>query len=198
MRTACVGAALLLLWTSTGCVTRRYTITSSPMGAMVYRNGRPLGITPVDDHYVYYGTYKFTLVKDGYQTLVVEQDIGTPWYETPGIDFITENLVPWEVEDKRVFHYNLQPLAAVAPGKVLDRSTELRQRGKTIGPPGGAPRPLQPVPATPPPPPPAPPTIPTLPAPTPLPAPGTLPATPPPAGDAPILGATAGGPPARP
>src|SRR5581483_5232398 len=47
----------------TGCVERRYVITSDPPGAIVYCNGRQIGATPVDDHFIYYGKYDFTLVK---------------------------------------------------------------------------------------------------------------------------------------
>lgn len=202
MRTACVTAALLLLCLSTGCITRRYTITSSPLGAMVYLNDKPLGMTPVDNHFVYYGKYKFTLIKEGYEPLEVEQEIDTPWYEIGGIDFITENINPFKVRDIRLFHYNLKPLQAVPPDKVLDRSTQLRLRGKGIGAPAGVPVPLEPhdtSPTLPPPTPvPAAPAIPTLPAPRPLPAPGTLPAAPPPPGPPPTFGALPGSPAPRP
>ena len=58
-----------------GCVERRYVVYTDPPGAMVFRNGQPLGATPADDHFVYYGKYKFTIIADGYETLTVEQDI---------------------------------------------------------------------------------------------------------------------------
>jgi len=53
----------------TGCVERRYVIYTDPPGAMVLRNGQTLNATPVDDHFVYYGKYKFTIFADGYETL---------------------------------------------------------------------------------------------------------------------------------
>ena len=37
----------------------------------------------MDDHFVYYGNYHFTLIKDGYETLQVDQDIPAPFYEYP-------------------------------------------------------------------------------------------------------------------
>src|SRR5438105_15783455 len=93
----------------TGCVERRYIIYTDPPGAMVLRNGQTLGATPVDDHFVYYGKYKFTIFADGYETLQVDQDIASPWYEYPGIDFFSENLIPWTIRHRRVFQYHLQP-----------------------------------------------------------------------------------------
>jgi hypothetical protein len=127
--------ALLLLTTglNAGCVERRYTIYSDPPGAIVYRNGQQLGPTPVDDSYVYYGKYHFVLVKEGYETLVVDQNISTPWYEYPPLDFVSESLVPCKLRDVRTFTYTLQPLQAPRHDEVLQRGTTLRDRGKTIG-----------------------------------------------------------------
>ena len=118
---------------SAGCVERRYTIYSDPPGAIVYRNGQYLGPTPVDDHFVFYGKYHFVLVKEGYETLVVDQNISTPWYEYPPLDFAAESLVPNKIRDVRTFTYTMQPLTAPRHDEVLQRGTMLRDRGKTIG-----------------------------------------------------------------
>jgi hypothetical protein len=118
---------------SAGCVERRYTIYSDPPGAIVYRNGQYLGPTPVDDHFVYYGKYHFVLVKEGYETLVVDQNISTPWYEYPPLDFVAESLVPCKLRDVRTFTYTMQPLQAPRHDEVLQRGTALRERGKAIG-----------------------------------------------------------------
>jgi hypothetical protein len=141
MRTAWLGAALLVAATSAGCVERRYVVTSDPPGALVFRNGVPLGPTPVDDIFVYYGEYELTLVKDGYETLRAKVKISPPWYEYPGIDFISENIFPYTIRDIREggqFHFDLQPLQAVRPDDVLKRAGELRARGRTLGTPAEA------------------------------------------------------------
>jgi hypothetical protein len=149
---------------TTGCVDRRYVITSDPPGAVVYRNGQMIGATPVDDHFVYYGDYEFMLVKEGYQTRVVKQHIPAPWYEYVPIDFFSENLWPHRLIDVRRFNYDLEPLPAVRTDVLLDKAQELRNRGMAI-----VPR-AEPVPATvtnpPPPPPPGMPVVgnPPLPA----------------------------------
>ena len=131
----------------TGCVERRYVIYSDPPGAVVVRNGQTIGWAPVDDHFVYYGKYNFTLAKEGYETLTVEQEIPTPWYEYFPLDFISENLIPWQIEDRREFHYSLQPRRLVNTDELLQDAQNLRNRGLSVGPPPGS---AAPAPAAPP------------------------------------------------
>src|SRR5205823_5070047 len=98
-----------------GCVTRRYLITSDPPGALVFQDGQPIGSTPVEKPFLFYGKYRFQLVKDGYQTLDAQPDLVAPWYQYPGIDFFSEALIPYTFRDRQCFHYNLVPLQPVRP-----------------------------------------------------------------------------------
>lgn len=116
----------------TGCVERRYVITTDPPGAVVLRNGAPIGASPADDHFVYYGKYKFTIIKDGYETKHVVQPIETPWYEFFPLDFFTENLVPWRIEDVRRFHYQLEPIKPMTPEEIVGRAGGMREQGKAV------------------------------------------------------------------
>jgi hypothetical protein len=125
-----------------GCVERRYVVYTDPPGAMVLRNGQTLGATPVDDHFVYYGKYKFTIFADGYETLQVEQQIEPPWYEYVGLDFFSENLIPWTIRDRRVFQYHLEPRRVPNPKELLDQAQNLRNRGIGLG--GGSAQPVAP------------------------------------------------------
>src|SRR4051812_1416091 len=85
-----------------GCVERRFVIDSEPPGAMVLdENNRLIGFTPVDKPFVYYGKYQFKLVKDGYETLTVTEDVVVPWFERFPLDFFTENLLPINIRDIR-------------------------------------------------------------------------------------------------
>jgi hypothetical protein len=143
-------AALIALATATGCVERRFIVTSDPPGATVLRNHQALGFAPADDHFVYYGNYHFTLVKDGFETLQVDQNIPTPWYEYFPLDFFSENLVPWKIQDVRRFHYHMEPVRAANTSELLDRAQELRTRGQAIGAPA-APQPVPPALPAPPP-----------------------------------------------
>jgi hypothetical protein len=131
-RAALLLTALLAAGSLPGCIEQRYVIESDPPGALVLVNGQPLGTTPVDGYFTYYGIYNFTLVKDGYQTQVVRQKLSAPWFEYPGLDFVTENLYPVKVEDVRRFKYSLQPLVQVGVDDVLPQAEQLRQRGRSI------------------------------------------------------------------
>ena len=120
----------------TGCVERRFVITSDPPGALVLRNGQPLGATPVDDHFTYYGDYDFTLIKEGYETLQVKQHVNTPYYEYFPIDIVSEILVPFQIQDVRRFCYKLEPRRAVNTDQLLQEGQNLRNRGLSLGAPG--------------------------------------------------------------
>ena len=125
----------------TGCVQRRLTIRSNPPGALVYVDDYPVGTTPVSTDFVYYGTRKIRLVESGYETLSVLQPIPAPWYEYPGLDFISENLVPGEIRDERVVDYQLQPQMVVPSPQLLERGENLRHgaSGPSVpAPPAGA------------------------------------------------------------
>jgi hypothetical protein len=134
----------------TGCVEQRYVVTTDPPGAMVLRNGQPLGQSPVDDHFVYYGTYNFTLILDGYETQHVHQKVPAPWYEYFPLDFFSENVIPWKIRDVRRFHYQLQPRRMVNTDDLLNEAQNLRNRGMSIRPPDNNAPPPTPPPASPP------------------------------------------------
>jgi hypothetical protein len=129
---AVLGLALALVCGFSGCVERRYVIETDPPGALVLVNGQPLGTTPVDGYFVYYGNYTFTLIKDGYQTQQVNQKIAAPWFEIPPLDFATENLYPGKIEDVRRFRYCLEPLVQVRTDELLQKAEEMRNRGRAI------------------------------------------------------------------
>jgi hypothetical protein len=111
---------------------------------------------------VYYGRYHFTIIAEGYETLQVDQKIAAPWYQFPGLDFVSENLIPWKIVDRREFSYRLEPRRIPDTNKLLSDGQNLRNRGISLG--GGS---ALPVPGT----------TPTLPQPRVLPpgtsAPGT-------------------------
>jgi hypothetical protein len=157
-----LACSLLAAAGTAGCVEQRFIVQSvvpgSPpgldAGAMVFINGEQKGPAPVDIYYTYYGNYHITLVKDGYQTLQIDQPIPAPWYEWPPLDFITETINPYKVRDVRTFSYLMQPVQGVRPDDVLNRGEVLRDRGQRV----------MPLPdATPPPPKPAPPPVPEMP-----------------------------------
>jgi hypothetical protein len=131
----------------TGCVEQRYVVTTDPPGAVILRNGQTLGQSPADDHFVYYGKYHFTIILDGYETLQVDQDITTPWYEFFPLDFFSENVIPWKLRDVRRFHYKLEPRRMVDTNQLLKDADNLRNRGISIRPPDNVAPPPSPPPA---------------------------------------------------
>lgn len=111
----------------TGCVRRRLMVRSNPPGAMVYVDNQPIGTTPCATSFIYYGTREIRLVKPGYETLTVNQPIPAPWYQLPPIDFISENVVPREIQDYRTVSYNMVPQVIVPTEQLIGRAEELRR-----------------------------------------------------------------------
>lgn len=117
-----------------GCVERRFVITSDPPGAIVYDElGQPVGATPVDRQFTYYGKYKQMLVRDGFQTLIAEENVKAPWYEVYPLDFFSEVLWPFKLRDVRRLHYVMQPQQVVPAEVILDGANQMRRRGQAIG-----------------------------------------------------------------
>jgi len=159
-----------LFMSATGCVRRRLTVRTNPPGAQVFVDDQEIGTTPCSAPFVYYGTRKITVMKDGYRTETIFQKIPPPWYEYPPLDFFVENTVPREIRDERVVDVQLVPQELVPPQKLLERANALRDsaRSGTITPmtailtsqpkpmeppgfpgqglPGGAPLPYEPLP----------------------------------------------------
>jgi hypothetical protein len=130
---------------ATGCVQRRMTIRSNPPGALVYVDDYQIGTTPVSTDFIYYGTRKIRLVKDGYETLTVRQPFPLPWYEVFPLDFVTENLVPWEIRDERVVDLAMTTTASTPPESVVARAEQARLTAGSLPAPPPAPIVPQPV-----------------------------------------------------
>lgn len=124
-------AGLMLCASGTGCVRRRMTLRTFPPGAQVFIDDQEIGITPCSTSFVYYGTRKLTLIKDGYKTETLYHKIDPPWYQYPPLDFINENLNPREIRDERVIDVQLVPQEVVAPSSLLQRAEGLRTSSRT-------------------------------------------------------------------
>jgi hypothetical protein len=149
-RTILLVAAALALVAMPGCVQRRMTIRSNPPGALVYVDDYQVGTTPVSTDFIYYGTRKIRLVKDGYETLTVRQPFPLPWYQVFPLDFVTENLWPGEIRDERVVDLAMMPASSTPPEEVVGRAEVARLAAGSLPAPPPAPvvvRPLPPPPA---------------------------------------------------
>jgi hypothetical protein len=174
-RTRPIMVALLvaaLALSTTGCVRRRMTVRTTPPGAQVFVDDQEIGTTPCSAAFVYYGTRKITIMKDGYRTETIYQKIPPPWYEIPPLDFLVENVYPLEQRDERMVDVQLVPEELLPQQKLIDRAQLLRDsaRAGTVTPltavsteapvappepigfpgqglPGGQPLPYEPLPA---------------------------------------------------
>jgi hypothetical protein len=122
-------ACLCLL--NLGCVRRRLTVRTSPPGAQVFVDDQEIGLTPCSAAFVYYGTRKITVMKDGYRTETKFQRFFPPWYQIPPLDFISENLVGRELRDERVVDVQLAPEEIVPQKKLLERAQSLRDGARS-------------------------------------------------------------------
>jgi len=120
---------------SAGCVERRYTIRSDPPGALAIVNGQEMGTTPVSAPFTYYGDREVVLIKDGYETRRIIQPIKSPWWDNLATEFFTENLIPVNFRDERVFTYPLAPTQIPDQNELLTRAEGLRSEAQQPPPP---------------------------------------------------------------
>ena len=131
-RRACLLGLLLAACSAGGCVERKYTVYTDPPNSLVLVNNVPLGPSPADGSFVYYGKYNFTLMAPGYETLHAQEDVTAPWYEWWPLDFFFENLWPFELEDVRTFRYHMVPTQIPNTEDVLRRSGVVREQGRAV------------------------------------------------------------------
>lgn len=108
---ATVLAALCSL-TALGCIRQQLIIKSDPPGAEIFLNDKREGRTPYDKPFLWYGSYRVTLGKDGYQRLDDHVTLRSPWYLWIPLDLVVE-LLPFPVRDTKVLSYQLKPKGAI-------------------------------------------------------------------------------------
>jgi hypothetical protein len=149
---------------SCGCVEQRFVVVSDPPEAKVYLNNKPVGYTPVDVPFIYYGAYQFRLERDGYETINEVKHIAPPWYSYPPIDFLAENIYPFKASDIQRVQFQMTPTPTPNLVQLRADANELRTRGMALPPPS---KPVNPNTGRPEPPPPANPWATTVPPPPP-------------------------------
>jgi hypothetical protein len=117
---------LLVLFTSSGCVERSVTIRSEPAGATVTLDGQYVGRTPVTIPFTYYGNHSICLSLEGYLTISGTLEINSPWYQKPGVDFVSENLYPWTVFDSHTKTFTLVEATRVDPAEAEKKAAEMK------------------------------------------------------------------------
>jgi PEGA domain len=130
-RTACVLLAVVAALL-TGCVERRFRVETNPPGAYVTVNNKPIGPSPVDVPFLYYGHYDILIQKEGYQTQRIREHVKAPWYGYPPFDLVVENFFPFEVQDFRVFCYEMQPAIVPNAEQLKAEGDGYRQRAAAL------------------------------------------------------------------
>lgn len=125
-----LSVGLALLFAGTGCVHRRATIHSDPPGAQAWIGDRQIGHTPASFDFTWYGTEEITLLKDGYEPETQLIKLPTPWYQTPPLDFVTDNFLPFRVKDQHEFSFQLRPRVVVPSNELMDRGNSLRSEAQ--------------------------------------------------------------------
>ncbi len=125
-----LASALLMLPVFPGCVRRRMTVRTAPAGAVVSIDNQLIGTSPAASSFTYYGTREILIEKDGYRTERIKRKINPPWYQFPGLDFISETLWPWEIRDERIIDVELVPQEIEPTENVLQRADQLRGQSR--------------------------------------------------------------------
>lgn len=132
----------LLAAASGGCVERTLHVRSEPSGLDVTMNGMPIGRTPLEVPFTWYGTVRLEslpadLDGDGWAEVRSELlgvELATPWYEWFPLDFITENLLPFTLRDRH--EVVMRPAVAHPPESgeevraLRDAAEEMRRRAE--------------------------------------------------------------------
>jgi len=94
--------------TTTGCVRRTLAIRSEPDGAELLVNDRRLGTTPYSYGFVWYGWYRISLTREGYERLDDRTLLRAPFYLWIPLDLVME-LLPFPIRDTKALSYTLVP-----------------------------------------------------------------------------------------
>jgi hypothetical protein len=97
------GCWLLLL---PGCVYRSLTIKTEPPGALVYVNDQLKGESPVTYDFMWYGWYRVTIRKEGFERIDDRKLMRAPVYLWIPLDLCLE-LLPFPIRDTRIWSYTL-------------------------------------------------------------------------------------------
>lgn len=124
----CLAPCLALACLSAvGCVDRTIKINSEPAGALVYLNDQEVGRAPIKVNFTWYGDYDIILRKKGYKTVLTHKRIDAPWYQWPGIDLVTECLIPTTIHDDRDFGtFEMEKLQNPSKEELIQRAEEMR------------------------------------------------------------------------
>src|SRR5262249_5405462 len=109
MRAQCGWLAVIAGTLVCGCVERILVVRTDPPGARVLIDGQEVGDSPHTESFVYYGTREISVRADEYVTRTEMVEIDEPWWQEPGIDFVSEVLWPFTERDEHEVFIRLEP-----------------------------------------------------------------------------------------
>ena len=123
---------LVVLAMGSGCVERLISIKSDPEGAAVTLDGKRVGTTPCDVPFNWYGGREILVEKEGYTPQLHLEEVNTPWWQYPGLDFLTDVVLPFTLTDRRDFSYTLEKTSGDIKEfeEVKKRAEELRRKAR--------------------------------------------------------------------
>ena len=105
---------------------RLIKVTSTPPGATVWLNDQEIGSTPITVPFTWYGNYSVILRKNGFESILTSKRTPTPFYQWPGLDFISECLLPVNLTDEHNWHYDLTASTEVDKNRLIIRAERMR------------------------------------------------------------------------
>ncbi|MBX3379955.1 MAG: PEGA domain-containing protein [Phycisphaeraceae bacterium] len=110
-----------------GCSQRVIQVTSEPTGALVTINDVPVGRTPLQTEFTYYGDYDVQVRKDGFEPIRTKATAWTPIYERPPLDLAS---APFPYETVVKWHFKLEPsLEKTEPKQQFEEGLITRAKG---------------------------------------------------------------------
>ena len=80
-------------------------------------------------------SYDILIQKEGFQTQRIREHVRAPWYAYPPFDLLVENFTPVEVQDFRVFTYEMAPMVVPNADQLKAEGDGYRQRAAALPPP---------------------------------------------------------------
>jgi len=110
-------------------------VRTDPPDATVWVDDQVVGKTPLDIPYTWYGKRLLAVERKGYAQVREIVALNPPWWQYFPLDFITDVLFPFTLEDRSEFSYTLK--AADTENELEEvkrRAAELREKAKGEGP----------------------------------------------------------------
>jgi hypothetical protein len=111
-----------------GCVERELTIKTNPEGALVELNDEEIGLSPVTVNFNWYGDYCVRITKEGYETLDINRELKSPWYDAFPFDFFAQILNPNRIIDSYEWTFDLAPKRQMSREELIQNAQEMQKQ----------------------------------------------------------------------